>query len=328
MKTRLFILLMGLLSPTWIYSQLTLKENGRLGLGTDQPRREVDIITNGPYSDSVVFGKENVGDKLLIKLPISQKENGVEYSGVSVSPLSYPFSSNLGASNQRWGNIYLMRSPNVLSDIRFLTNVSDMPTDVADRLLQVKPVMANFRDTLLGYSLRGNSAEYKESVPVIVAQDLELVFPDLVEKENDVYGVRYAAMIPYLLQAIREQQEKIMTLNSETELLKKKVAILSKNETVGVIQATSQLIDVKLGQNEPNPFTTQSEIELYIPKTVTKAVLCVYDLNGTQLKSYRIAEKGSTYLLINKSDFRPGIFIYALICDDDLVDSKEMIILE
>ncbi|MFA6884247.1 MAG: T9SS type A sorting domain-containing protein [Paludibacteraceae bacterium] len=314
--------------PTLMFSQLMLKENGRFGLGTNEPRFAIDVVTSGAYSDSIMFGKQSVGDRLLIRLQPSLKENGVDYSGVAISPLCYPYSSFLGTSDKRWGDLYLMQNPNVLSDSRFLMNVTGMSSGIADRFLRVRPVFANMKDTMMGYSLRGESREQREPMPVFVAQDLQLEFPDLVVNENGIYGIRYASMIPYLVQAIREQQEKITKLNAEVELLKKKSSALEKDPTVSVVRVTASYQDVRLDQNVPNPFTSQTEVDMYIPKTVTKALLCVYDLNGTQLKSYRINEKEDTFVSINKSDFRAGIYIYALICDEELVDSKEMIIID
>ncbi|MDR1654211.1 MAG: hypothetical protein LBS01_11320 [Prevotellaceae bacterium] len=39
----------------------------------------------------------------------------------------------------------------------------------------------------------------------------------------------------------------------------------------------------ELYQNAPNPFSENTEIGFYLPQTVSKAILCIYDMNGRQL---------------------------------------------
>lgn len=50
------------------------------------------------------------------------------------------------------------------------------------------------------------------------------------------------------------------------------------------------------------------------------------DMNGLQLKSYPIQTKGNGSIIINASELQPGIYIYSLITDGQLIDTKRMII--
>ncbi len=54
----------------------------------------------------------------------------------------------------------------------------------------------------------------------IVAQDLQKVAPELVDKDSDGYlGITYGAMVPYLIQALKEQDARIAKLESMVESL-------------------------------------------------------------------------------------------------------------
>ena len=62
-----------------------------------------------------------------------------------------------------------------------------------------------------------------------------------------------------------------------------------------------------LYQNTPNPFDQSTEIRYFLPKTVQKAQLMVYDLNGTQLMAFSDLAKGQGSVEIKGSDLKAGI---------------------
>jgi len=84
----------------------------------------------------------------------------------------------------------------------------------------------------------------------------------------------------------------------------------------------------KLYQNTPNPFNQSTQIQFYVPETVNKALLCIYDLQGKQLKQTVITQRGYGIETIFASEFRAGIYLYALLADGNQVDVKRMILTE
>jgi hypothetical protein len=56
--------------------------------------------------------------------------------------------------------------------------------------------------------------------------------------------------------------------------------------------------------------------------------LCIYDLQGKQLKQINIAERGEGVQVIPASEFTAGIYLYGLIADGNQVDMKRMILTE
>lgn len=58
----------------------------------------------------------------------------------------------------------------------------------------------------------------------MLAQDIEKVFPNLVTKdENGYLSLNYTEFIPLLIESLKEQNEKILKLEEEIILLKKKL---------------------------------------------------------------------------------------------------------
>ena len=81
-----------------------------------------------------------------------------------------------------------------------------------------------------------------------------------------------------------------------------------------------------LTQNTPNPFTHQTEIKFYISDNVNTASLNIYDLQGKQLMQIPITQRGESSHVISGHHFSAGMYLYALIVDGTVVDTKRMIL--
>lgn len=49
-------------------------------------------------------------------------------------------------------------------------------------------------------------------------------------------------------------------------------------------------------------------------------------MNGVQLKSYPITERGKGNVIIQGSELIAGMYLYALIADGEVIDTKRMIL--
>ena len=56
--------------------------------------------------------------------------------------------------------------------------------------------------------------------------------------------------------------------------------------------------------------------------------MAVYDLTGKQLTTFPIEQKGSSSLTITSEKLAAGIYIYSIVADGKVVDSKRMIVAE
>ncbi len=52
----------------------------------------------------------------------------------------------------------------------------------------------------------------------------------------------------------------------------------------------------------------------------------IYDMNGMQLKSFELHQKGNGNITINGSEFNTGMYMYTVITDEKVIDIKRMIL--
>ena len=173
-----------------------------------------------------------------------------------------------------------------------------------------------------------NMVEVKSLLPAqkhygFIAQELQELYPDLVVEGEDGYlGVNYIEIIPLLVRSIQE-------LNAKIEDYENGSSPIKKAATRSVEDGESTAIDAvvtTLYQNEPNPFTESTLIRCDVAEDVVKADLYIYTMNGEQLAEYTVAERGETSVTIDGGSLSAGMYLYALIADGKVVDTKRMIL--
>ena len=89
---------------------------------------------------------------------------------------------------------------NSLSDINFKTNISKL-THSIDTIKQLNGYSFDWKD--------GSGSSYG-----VIAQEIEKIIPNAVTQDNDQKSVNYAAIVPFLIEAIKTQQSTIESLES------------------------------------------------------------------------------------------------------------------
>jgi hypothetical protein len=236
------------------------------------------------------------------------------------------------------------------SDERVKKNIRDI-AESSTKLRLLKAVSYNFKgiseneteDELLNnsgienkpvFKPRNNKDSYGRNYYGFLAQDVQKLFPDLVYKDSaGILGIDYIGIIPLLVNALNEQE---ITINTQTEKIADLELRLSKLENSN--GSASQKVGAKmaeeintlaypvLDQNTPNPFNTETTIGFYLPNSIITASIYVYDMNGSQLKSYSINERGKGNITIQGSELNAGMYLYALIADNKVIDTKRMIL--
>ena len=72
--------------------------------------------------------------------------------------------------------------------------------------------------------------------------------------------------------------------------------------------------------------TSLSTIKYYLPETASVARLYIYDKQGNQVDSYMLTERGNGEIILPAHKFNPGNYVYTLLVDGEVIDSKQMMV--
>jgi len=154
------------------------------------------------------------------------------------------------------------------------------------------------------------------------AQELQGLFPELVDEGQEGYlSVNYIELVPVLIRAIQELEQKVERLesgnnnNGEVRSRSAATAIQTANATTGNL----------LYQNIPNPFKEKTTIRFHLADNSQNAAICIFDLSGKMLKKLPISS-GETSVTVPGYELGEGMFLYTLMVNGQEIDTKRMLI--
>jgi Chaperone of endosialidase/Secretion system C-terminal sorting domain len=201
------------------------------------------------------------------------------------------------------------------SDKRYKTNIN--PIDEAlNKIVKLKGVNYEFRRDQFK-NLNFNAGKNLG----FIAQELKEVLPEAVKIDtNGYYSINYDQVIPVLVEAVKEQNKKIVSLESQLSYCCTSKQAINTN-------ANSLPNDrPRLLQNNPNPFSQQTNIGYYLPKDTKSASVIIFDMQGKLIKTIAVSVFENASLTINANELSAGMFMYSLVADGKEVDSKRMIL--
>jgi hypothetical protein len=134
------------------------------------------------------------------------------------------------------------------------------------------------------------------------------------DDSTDIYGIEYGKIVPVLVEAIKE-------LSAEVELLR--IGQLTKSVTIQPEQLGQT---ASLGQNVPNPFSSNTQIQLSYHQLFRKPLYMWYNMQGAQIKKFNIRGAREHSVLIEGTPMEPGMYLYNPYCRWQRVDTKKMIL--
>jgi hypothetical protein len=179
-----------------------------------------------------------------------------------------------------------------------------------------------------------------------IAQEVEKVLPHTVfTDEKGFKSVNYIAVIPYLVGAVQDLDTENKALQAENSTiiaqnqeiiaqnaaLQAQLSALQQGDASGKGAGSSfdgTSIPAELFQNVPNPTSGATEIRFSLPETVRAASLLVFDMNGKQLRSYDIRDRGLGNVAIAAGELSSGMYLYTLLADGKEIGTRRMIITE
>lgn len=152
--------------------------------------------------------------------------------------------------------------------------------------------------------------------------ELETLFPDLVyENEDGSKSINYVEMVPILVQVINELSTRLAVIESGNAGSKRAIS-----PTIDIASTNEKVTLLNLGQNKPNPFGETTSIPVSVPEDVKSAFLYVYNLNGSKVAQVDIATRGKTSVSLSAANLSEGMYLYSLVADGKIVQTRRMIV--
>lgn len=167
---------------------------------------------------------------------------------------------------------------------------------------------------------------YEKDSPVLtnthfglIAQELQTIYPELIRADGNGYlSVNYVELIPILIRSIQELKTEVDALKIEKTAPSTRGDLTASSEQTGY--------PTMLLQNNPNPFNENTTIECSIGSDVRSASLYIYDMTGKQIEMLPISVRGNTSITIEGHILEAGIYLYSLIADGQVIDTKRMVL--
>ena len=325
-KTFLFFALLAI--ATMATAQIKVASNGHVGIGTNNPCWECKLTVSNNGNDVTFIPNKNEAN-------------------IGSSKGTIDFWHNVA----KWNKVGF-KSYSLHSDSTAKTNITPLKNATAI-LKQIKTYSYYFKSDSIYF--KGDSIDLRKREYGVLAQEIEPILPDLVDTAKGSMLVNYNAFIAILIKGFNEQQVIIETQQKEINTLQKIVAsqefdlvnlqslwsafkdldeiiytCCEKPKSMSMPVLPEEPLPVGetaiLYQNAPNPFNSNTEISCYLPETDTPATIFIYDLQGAELKSYPITKTGLNSITIYGSELPAGMYLYILVVDNEIIDTKRMIL--
>ena len=223
-----------------------------------------------------------------------------------------------------------------LSDARYKSNIQQISSTALAKISALNPVqytmlsgeaiaLANTEptDTAATMTMTTSNEDLSKANQIhygLLAQEVKELYPELVHEDSaGVMSINYTELIPLLIQAVQDLSEQVSALSNSSSASARKQAPKQPDSTTEAVVAT-------LYQNNPNPFTEATIISYIVPGEAQQASIYIYNMAGEQLNKYDISAFGEGYVTIRANELYAGTFLYSLVVDGKLIDTKQMII--
>ena len=167
-----------------------------------------------------------------------------------------------------------------------------------------------------------------------IAQDVKKIVPEVVVgKEGDLekgetLGMVYQNLVPVLVEAMKELKKENDNLKERLEKLENRNSNPTTNakEEVKEIQTEPIVLDMDiLYQNVPNPTSDVTVISYNLAKEYKNPFISVFSSEGKLIESISLAaKKGLGSIKLSLGKLNDGLYIYSLIADEKILDTKKL----
>ena len=273
---------------------------GNVGIGTLNPGTRLEVKQQVP-NRAIEWEHESTADYWTVGIGTFTKNCRFEFNGLGKTQ----FSSVDG-------------SLSLLSDARLKEEIEPATAPLLGKLMQLKPAKYYYKDS---------RAVAKEKTLGLVAQEVEKVFPELVQTEDGGYKMlNYSGLTIVSIKAIQELQQTVVAQQQELNAFKERFAQLEAALKTGNLPPATgtDLSGVSLEQNQPNPARQTTTFRYTVPAGAHAQILVYEAMSGKLVKTLPAPNTGQ--LEMNGSDLKPGNYIYTLLVNGKVAGSRQMIL--
>lgn len=148
---------------------------------------------------------------------------------------------------------------------------------------------------------------------------------DVPKSPADLYGIRYSEFVVPLVKAVQELSVIVEEQHAQIQEQQLKIEKLLGNFD-GTLALSMAGTKTSLLQNTPNPFTEITQIKAVVSEQALYASIIVFNLEGKKVKELPVKGRGEILVPLEGADLTPGMYLYSLVVDGELVDTRKMIL--
>ena len=241
-----------------------------------------------------------------------------EFDVLSVVPTNLLESNGVDADNKSVSE--------TLSSLNAVVGTKNIP-DIGGILPRDTTLLTQMQNDGTSMELQYNRKKHY----ALLVEEIEEVYPDLVYTIDDGEKViNYVEMIPLLVESIKELKAQITELQGNKigsrMMSSKSNNNQNVNETTDISEQEAYSDVPSLSQNNPNPFANATSIKMTIPQSAATALLCIYDMSGKQISQKTISDRGEVTYSFTSEGMDAGMYLYSLIIDGKLINTRRMIL--
>ena len=205
-------------------------------------------------------------------------------------------------------------------DLTPVENISDIPTDqitdkTADDLTKDSELQAKITGDSYRYGL--DLGSFEEQFPTLVSTD----------EEGNKY-IDYVSLVPVLVSSIQEQQQIIESQNAIIEEIRTQLYGMQEalHHLVKRSDSLATAANSYLDQNIPNPFNDETTIGYYVSPDAEYATIYIFNMTGILMQTHVIQYFGNGSIDFDGTTLDAGMYVYTLVVDGNVADSKRMIL--
>jgi hypothetical protein len=341
-----------------VNAQLVIRNSGHAELGVNPSSNDLDTVTTlkifGDIGTNKAGGRITFGDSTYVAIgeygmADSDKmwlhgKNGIYITKGTGTLDTIAFFDPSLSTNLNVNSDILAHGVLIQSDERYKENIVPVD-DVLNSLLILEPVTYQLKShrtngQFNGLALAGKNSHEAETMNRyyqnldqgserygFLAQNVKEAFPQLVHTDaNGMMSVDYIGLIPILVQSINELQAELAELKAEKQEEEEVAPMFQAPQQSANDELEASLKGAKLYQNAPNPWNSETVIRYSLPEDVKRADIYIYNMQGMQLKCIPAQGRGESQVTLTASNLNAGMYLYALVADGALIDSKQMIL--